>query len=73
MEIKYERKSYLFWSILESAVVRSEIEAVLPCENYVQVVVDFSMLYVVTRRLLLSSHVSSLVSNLLTSWINGNC
>ena len=34
---KYERKSYLFCSILESAVVRSEIEVVLRCENYVQV------------------------------------
>ena len=34
---KYERKSYLFCSILESAVVRSEMEVVLRCENYVQV------------------------------------
>ena len=47
-------------------MVRSEIEAVLRCENYVQVVVDFSMLYVVTRRLLLSSRISLLVINLLT-------
>ena len=51
MEIKQERKSYLFCSILESAVVRSEIEVVLRCENYVQddalSVVDFTMLYVV--------------------------
>ena len=51
-----------FGFILESAVVRSEMEVVLQCENYVQVdsltVVDFAMLYVVTRRLLLSSRVS---------------
>ena len=63
-------KFYLFSFILESAVVRSEMEVVLRCENYVQVnaltVVDFTMLYVVTRRLLLSSRVSSLVINLLT-------
>ena len=43
-------KSYLFCSVLESAVVRSEMEVVLRCENYVQVdtltVVDFTMLYV---------------------------
>ena len=42
-------------------MVRSEVEVVLQCENYVQVdsltVVDFAMLYVVTRRLLLSSRV----------------
>ena len=61
---------YLFSFILESAVVRSEMEVVLRCEDYVQVhaltVVDFTMLYVVTRRLLLSSRVSSLVINLLT-------
>ena len=58
-------KFYLFSFILESAVVRSEMEVVLPCENYVQVdsltVVDFAMLYVVTRRLLLSSRVSFIV------------
>ena len=46
------------------------MEVVLRCENYVQVdaltVVDFTMLYVVVRRLLLSSRVSSLVINLLT-------
>ena len=63
-------KFYLFSFILESAVVRSEMEVVLRCEDYVQVhaltVVDFTMLYVVTRRLLLSSRVSSLVINLLT-------
>ena len=44
-------KFYLFSFILESAVVRSEMEVVLRCENYVQVdaltVVDFTMLYVV--------------------------
>ena len=61
-------KFYLFSFILESAVVRSEMEVVLQCENYVQVdsltVVDFAMLYVVTRRLLLSSRVSLLVMNL---------
>ena len=56
-------KFYLFSLILESAVVRSEMEVVLQCENYVQVdaltVVDFTMLYVVTRtRRLLSSRVS---------------
>ena len=56
-------------SILESAEVRSEMEVVLGCENYVQVdaltVVDFTMLYVIwlsfhywcQRRLLLSSRV----------------
>ena len=63
-------KFYLFSFILESAVVRSEMEVVLRCEDYVQVhaltVVDFTMLYVVTRRLLLSSRVLSLVINLLT-------
>ena len=41
------------------------MEAVLRCENYVQVdaltIVDFTMLYVVMRRLLLTSRVSSLV------------
>ena len=46
------------------------MEVVLRRENYVQVdaltVVDFTMLYVVVRRLLLSSRVSSLVINLLT-------
>ena len=46
------------------------MEVVLRLENYVQVdaltVVDFTMLYVVVRRLLLSSRVSSLVINLLT-------
>ena len=56
MEIKYEIKSYLFCSILESAVERSEMDVVLRRENYVQVdaltVVDFTMLYVVARRLL---------------------
>jgi len=30
-------KSYLFCFILESAVVQSELEVVLRCENYVQV------------------------------------
>ena len=59
-------KFYLFSFILESAVVRSEME------NYVQVdsltVVDFAMLYVVTRRLLLSSRVSLLVINLFESF-----
>ena len=65
-------KFYLFSFILESAVVRSEMEVVLQCENYVQVdsltVVDFAMLYVVTRRLLLSSRVSLLVINLFESF-----
>ena len=41
----------MFCSILESAVVRSEMEVVLRCEIYVQVdaltVVDFTILYVV--------------------------
>ena len=59
-------KFYLFSFILESAVVRSEME------NYVQVdsltVVDFAMLYMVTRRLLLSSRVSLLVINLFESF-----
>ena len=40
-------KFYLFSLILESAVVWSEMEVVLQCENYVQVdaltVVDFTM------------------------------
>ena len=65
-------KFYLFSFILESAVVRSEMEVVLQCENYVQVdsltVVDFAMLYMVTRRLLLSSRVSLLVINLFESF-----
>ena len=65
-------KFYLFSFILESAVVRSEMEVVLQCENYVQVdsltVVDFAMLYMVTRRLLLSSRVSFLVINLFESF-----
>ena len=65
-------KFYLFSFILESAVVRSEMEVVLQCENYVQVdsltVVDFAVLYVVTRRLLLSSRVSLLVMNLFESF-----
>ena len=65
-------KFYLFSFILESAVVRSEMEVVLQCENYVQVdsltVVDFAMLYVVTRRLLLSFRVSLLVINLFESF-----
>ena len=43
----------MFCSILESAVVRSEMKVVLRCENYVQVdaltVVNFTMLYVVSR------------------------
>ena len=43
------------------------MEAVLRCENYVQVdalvVVDFTMLYVVTRRLLLSSRVLAVINN----------
>ena len=60
-------KFYLFSFILQSAVVRSEMEVVLRCEDYVQVdaltVADFTMLYVVTRRLLLSSRASSLVIN----------
>ena len=55
MEIKEEIKSYLFCCFvllnLESAVVRSEMEVVLQCENNVQVdaltVVDFTMLYVI--------------------------
>ena len=59
-------KFYLFSFILESSVVRSEME------NYVQVdsltVVDFAMLYMVTRRLLLSSRVSLLVINLFESF-----
>ena len=44
-------KSYLFCSILESAVVRSEMEVVLRFQNNVQVhplsVVDFTILCVV--------------------------
>ena len=65
-------KFYLFSFILESAVVRSEMEVVLQCENYVQVdsltVVELAMLYMVTRRLLLSSRVSLLVINLFESF-----
>ena len=53
MEIISEIKSYLFCHILESAVVPSEMEVVLRCENDVQfdalTVVDFTMLYVVWR------------------------
>ena len=66
-----KRKSFCF--ILESAVVRNEMEVFLRCENYIQVealtVLDFTMLYVVMRRLLLSSGVSSLVivNKLITS------
>ena len=63
-------KFYLISFILESSVVQSEMEVVLRCEDYVQVdvstVVDFTMLYVVTRRLLQSSRVSLSVINLLT-------
>ena len=63
-------KFYLISFILESAVVRSEMEVVLRCEDYVEVdaltVVHFTMLYVLTRRLLLSSRVSLSVINLLT-------
>ena len=59
-------KFYLFSFIQESAVVRSEME------NYVQVdsltVVELAMLYMVTRRLLLSSRVSLLVINLFESF-----
>ena len=59
-------KFYLFSFILESAVVRSEMEVVLRCKDYIQVdaltVVDFTMLYAVARWLLLSSRVSSLLS-----------
>ena len=48
---KLETKSYLFYCILESASVRSEMEIVLGCENDVQVdaltFVDFTMLYAV--------------------------
>ena len=59
-------KFYLFSFILESAVVRSEME------NYVQVdsltVVELAMLYMVTRRLLLSFRVSLLVINLFESF-----
>ena len=48
------------------------MEVALQCENYVQVdsltVVDFAMLYVVTRRLLLSFRVSLLVINLFESF-----
>ena len=51
MEIKQESTSYLFCYILESGVVRSEMEVVLLCENYVQVdaltVIDFTMLCLV--------------------------
>ena len=65
-------KFYLFSFIQESAVVRSEMEVVLQCENYVQVdsltVVELAMLYMVTRRLLLSSHISLLVINLFESF-----
>ena len=43
------------------------MKAVLRCENYVQVdalvVVDFTMLYVVTCRLLLSSRVLTVINN----------
>ena len=66
-----KRKSFCF--ILESAVVRDEMEVFLRCENHIQVealtVLDFTMLYVVMRRLLLSSGVSSLVivNKLITS------
>ena len=82
MEIKEEIKSYLFCFILKSAVVRSEMEVVLRCEKRCSIrrfdrCQDFTMLYMVwlgshftvgvTRRLLLSSRVSSLVINLLTS------
>ena len=55
-------------------MVQSKLEVVLRLENYVQVdaltVVDFTMLYVVVRRLLLSSRVSSLVINLLTIYLS---
>ena len=47
--------------------MRSEMEVVLRCENYMfksLTVVDFTILYVVTRRLLLSSRVSLLIINL---------
>ena len=60
-------KFYLFSFILESAVVRSEMEVVLRCKDYIQVdaltVVEFTVLCAVTltRWLLLSSRVSSLV------------
>ena len=72
MEIEWEIKSYLLCFFLESAVLRSEMEVVLRRENYSMfkwhalAVVDFTMLYVVTRQLLLSSRVSSLVINLFT-------
>ena len=51
--------------------MRSEMEVVLRCKNYVDTLTvvdsfDFTMLYVVMHRLLLSSRVSSLVINLLT-------
>ena len=43
-------KFYLFSFILESAVVRSEMEVVLRCKDYIQVdsltVVDFTMLLI---------------------------
>ena len=61
-------------------MVRSQMEVVLRCGNYIQVdaltVVDYTRLYVVwfsfhcwcqSRRLLLSSRVSWLVVNLLTT------
>ena len=71
-------KFYLFSFILESAVVRSEMEVVLRCKNYIQVdaltVVDFTVLYAVTlTRWLLSSRVSSLVVNSLFSYSLSNC
>ena len=55
-------KSYLFCSILESAVVRSEMEVVLRCQNNVQVhplsVVDFTILCVVWLAFHCRGHVS---------------
>ena len=70
MDIKWEIKSYMFCFFRESAVLRSGMEVVLRRENHstfkshALAVVDFTMLYVVTRHLLLSSRVSSLVINL---------
>ena len=65
---------YLISFILESAVVRSEMEVVLRCENYVQVdaltVADFTMLkWSRARCFYLSSISISICSLQIRAWV----
>ena len=64
MEIEWEVKSYLFYFFIESAVVRSELEVVLQCENFHNALCGHAPVVIVVSRFIVGYF------NLLTIWIN---